>query len=189
MFKNLGLKLKIIIGSCVTLVLMIILGMVSINANKTLTTSSKWVDHTYEVIATANAIVSAGVDMETGMRGYLLAGKEEFLDPYKGGRKKFYELVDSLSETVNDNPAQVQLLSEIKANIDAWQSDVTEPTIALRRQIGDAQTMNDMAHLVGEARGKAYFDKFRGQIAKRYQHSILSQATLSGTWIPNRGRG
>ncbi|MCG8617848.1 MAG: CHASE3 domain-containing protein, partial [Desulfobacterales bacterium] len=166
MFKNLGLRLKIIIGSCVTLVLMIILGMVSINANKTLTTSSKWVDHTYEVIATANAIVAAGVDMETGMRGYLLAGKEEFLDPYKGGRDKFYELVSSLSQTVSDNPTQVQLLSEIKTNIDAWQKDVTEPTIELRRQIGDAETMNDMAHLVGEARGKTYFDKFRGQIAE-----------------------
>ncbi len=164
MFKNMGLKFKIVLGSCVTLVLMVILGMVSINATRSLTTSNERVDHTHVVIATANQIVAAGVDMETGMRGYLLAGKEEFLDPYKGGQKKFYELVASLSKTVDDNPAQVQLLSEVKTNIDAWQEDVTEVQIDLRRQIGDAKTMNDMAHLVGEAKGKAYFDKFRGQI-------------------------
>ena len=47
----------------------------------------------------------------------------------------------------------------------AWQQDVTEPTIALRREIGDAETMNDMADLIGEARGKVFFDKFREQIA------------------------
>ncbi len=166
MFKRLGLKLKIILGSCVTLVLMVILGLVSINANKELTQSNKWVDHTHVVIATANDIIASGVDMETGMRGYLLAGKEEFLDPYKGGRENFYKLIASLSKTVNDNPAQVQLLTEVKTNMDAWQKDVTEPTIELRRQIGEAQTMNDMAHLVGQAKGKAFFDKFRGQITE-----------------------
>ncbi len=164
MFKNMGLKFKIILGSCVTLVLMVILGIVSINATKSLTNVNARVDHTHVVIATANQIVASGVDMETGMRGYLLAGKEEFLDPYKGGQKKFYELVASLSKTVDDNPAQVQLLSEVKTNIDAWQKDVTEVQIDLRRQIGDAKTMNDMAHLVGQAKGKSYFDKFRSQI-------------------------
>ncbi len=164
MFKNMGLKFKIILGSCVTLVLMVVLGIVSINATKSLTTTNERVDHTHVVIATANQIVAAGVDMETGMRGYLLAGQEEFLDPYKGGQKKFYELVASLSKTVDDNPAQVRLLSEVKTNIDAWQKDVTEVQIDLRRQIGNAKTMNDMAYLVGEAKGKSYFDKFRGQI-------------------------
>ncbi len=166
MFKNMGLKFKIILGSCVTLVLMVVLGIVSINATKSLTTTNERVDHTHVVIATANQIVASGVDMETGMRGYLLAGHEEFLDPYKGGQKKFYELVASLSKTVDDNPAQVQLLSEVKTNIDAWQKDVTEVQIDLRRQIGDAKTMNDMANLVGEAKGKLYFDKFRGQVAE-----------------------
>ncbi|MEH0022229.1 MAG: CHASE3 domain-containing protein [Desulfobacter sp.] len=164
MIRNMGLKYKIILGSCVTLVLMIILGVVSINSNKRLSESNRWVEHTHTVIGKANAIVAAGVDMETGMRGYLLAGKEAFLDPYNNGKKKFYELVGSLSKTVNDNPAQVRLLSEIRENIDAWQKDVITPAIALRRQIGDAKTMNDMAKLVGEAKGKEYFDKFRNQI-------------------------
>jgi methyl-accepting chemotaxis protein len=174
MFKKMGLKFKIILGSCVTLILMVALGIVSINATKSLTSVNERVDHTHIVIAKANDIIAAGVDMETGMRGYLLAGKEEFLGPYIGGQKKFYELVTSLSKTVDDNPAQVQLLSEVKTNIDAWQKDVTEVQINLRRQIGDARTMNDMADLVGEAKGKLYFDKFRGQVAE----FISREATL-----------
>ncbi|MFP6736989.1 MAG: CHASE3 domain-containing protein [Rhodospirillales bacterium] len=41
---------------------------------------------------------------------------------------------------------------------------MTEPTITLRRNIGNAKTINDITALVGEARGKKFFDKFRGQI-------------------------
>jgi len=166
MFRNVGLKLKILLGSSVTLVLIVVLGLVSIYANKELIQSNKWVDHAHTVIAAANQIVAAGVDMETGMRGYLLAGKEEFLEPYKGGQKKLYELIVSLSETVENNPAQVKLLSEVKANIDAWKKDVTEVQIALRREIGDAKTMNDMADLVKQAKGTLYFDKFHSQVAE-----------------------
>ena len=32
----------------------------------------------------------------------------------------------------------------------------TKPTIGLRRELGDAETMKGMAKLVGEARGKVF---------------------------------
>jgi methyl-accepting chemotaxis protein len=126
--------------------------------------SAKWVNHTQTVIKEAMKIEAAAVDMETGMRGYLLAGKDSFLDPYKNGGKAFNDKIISLKDTVSDNPAQVSLLNEIQTNINSWKNSVTEPAIELRRLIGDAKTMNDMADLVGEARGKVYFDKFRGQV-------------------------
>ena len=131
----------------------------------TMEEDERWIAHTYGVIAVANDILAAAVDMETGMRGYLLAGEEGFLAPYTGGNERFHELVASLSETVNDNPAQVQLLAEAQQTIEDWQSNVTEPTIELRREIGDAKNMDDMADLIGEARGKQYFDAFRSLMA------------------------
>ncbi|MBO6894523.1 MAG: CHASE3 domain-containing protein [Roseibium sp.] len=133
---------------------------------KTMAENEAWVSHTYEVIAAANVILSQAVNMETGMRGYLLAGKEEFLEPYNIGQTAFYDKVAAMQETVDDNPAQVQLMGEIAETIKAWQTNVTEPTIALRREIGDAKTMDDMADLVGEARGKQYFDAFRSVMAE-----------------------
>ena len=83
--------------------------------------NEEWVTHTYEVIEHANTILEAAVDMETGMRGFLLAGQDEFLAPYTDGAKRFHEFVASLSETVNDNPAQVQLLVEAEQTIREWQ--------------------------------------------------------------------
>jgi len=164
-FNNLKTKPKVLVGVSVPLIFLIVLGGMSFfNVNK-INSTAGWVYHTYKVLGKADAIVAAAVDMETGMRGYLLAGKEEFLDPYKGGEKAVYERIADLQETVSDNPKQVKRLGEVEKVLRDWQTDVTEPTIQLRRDIGDAKTMNDMAALVGEARGKTYFDKFRGQIA------------------------
>ncbi|MCJ8331690.1 MAG: CHASE3 domain-containing protein, partial [Lentisphaeria bacterium] len=140
------------------------------SSNKTVNQTTGWVTHTYEVIAQANDILAEAANMETGMRGFLLAGKEEFLDPYKGGKKAFYTKLNSLKQAVNDNPSQVKLLEEISNNIGEWNRLVTEPAIAMRREVGDGEdeddtTMDDIADLVGEAQGKSYFDKFRMQIS------------------------
>ena len=165
MWKKVSLRAKIIGGSCITLILMVILGIISINATRSLTETGKWVNHTHEVIGEANNILASAVNMETGMRGYLLAGEEGFLAPYTQGKEDFHKEIASLSKTVDDNPAQVQLLGETKSTIDEWVQKITKPTIALRREIGDAKSMNDMAALVQKEKGKVYFDKFRGQIA------------------------
>ena len=164
-FANLKTKPKILLGVLSPMLLLFVLGGVSVYSVGSIVDTNQRVEHTYNVLSEATAIVGSAVDMETGMRGYLLAGLEGFLDPYKGGEKATYEGLDTLKQTVNDNPKQVERLEEVERILREWQEKVTEPTIALRREIGDAETMNDMAALVGEARGKVFFDKFRGQIS------------------------
>jgi len=164
-FGRLRLKAKLMLGNCIPLLLLLALGVISYTSIGSLLKSSRMVDHTHAVIESAMDILASAVDMETGMRGYLLAGKEDFLDPYKAGHANFRERVSSLKKTVDDNPAQVQLLGDMEETIAGWRKNVTEPSIALRREVGDAKTMDDIAALVGEARGKRYFDTFRGQVS------------------------
>ena len=175
-FANLPTKTKILVGACPPLVLLVVLGMATIFILNSILTTSRWVDHTHNVLEESGEIIASAVDMETGMRGFLLAGQEQFLDPYKAGEEATYSGIAALQETVSDNPAQVERLAEVERILRQWQSEVVEPAIALRRQIGDAETMNDVANLVGEQRGKVYFDRFRGQIAT----FIEREATLLG---------
>ena len=140
-----------------------------------LTDAVKWVTHTHEAIFAAADILSTAKDMETGMRGYLLAGKEEFLDPFKDGSSKIKNMITALQQKVSDNPAQVGLLVQVGNTIGDWQNLIAAPMIELRRKIGQAKTMDDMADIVGEARGKKYFDKFRGQM-KDYQDALVAQS-------------
>lgn len=164
-FSNLKTKPKVLIGVCAPLVLLAVVGGIALFNIDRISQTGKWVDHTHEVLADASAIVASAVDMETGMRGYLLAGREEFLDPYKNGEKQAYADIQALQKTVDDNPGQVARLAEVEKVLREWQANVTGAQIQLRRDIGDAETMNDLAKLVGEARGKKFFDKFRDQIA------------------------
>ncbi len=183
---DMKLKNKMFSGNVASLLLVILLGTITYSATKSLLKTGNMVDHTHVVIESAMDILGSAVNMETGMRGYLLAGKEEFLSPYTDGYTSFIKQVKALKQTVSDNPAQMQLLEEVEQNIAAWKKDITEPTIALRKEIGDAKTMDDMADLVAEAKGKVYFDKFRGQIAtfiKREQNLLekRERSTLEGT--------
>jgi len=94
------------------------------------------------------------------MRGFLLSGKEDFLDPYRSGEKSTYAELEELQNSVSDNPKQVNRLREAEKVLREWQSNVTEPAIALRKTVGDTKTMDDIAKLVGEARGKFFSINF-----------------------------
>jgi len=167
-FNDLKTKQKVLIGICTPLILLVILGGVSMSGINTLSHVSKWVDHTYRVMNKSADIVASAVNMETGMRGFLLAGKEGFLDPYREGETSAYEQISELKAIVSDNPVQVQRLTEASSILKDWQMNVTEPVIAMRRQVGSTQTMDDVASLVGEAKGKAYFDRFRTVMQEFY---------------------
>lgn len=160
-FADLKTKKKIFTSMSVPLMFLLVLGLLATYKVNGLTENNRWVMHTYEVIGQGNQIVAAAVDMETGMRGFLLAGDDAFLEPYQSGEKRAYALIESLQKTVSDNPAQVKRLSEARTVLEEWQSEITETQIAMRRQVGTDKTMDDVASLVGEARGKQYFDRFR----------------------------
>ncbi|MBE70151.1 MAG: chemotaxis protein [Thalassospira sp.] len=160
-FSNLKTKTKFMIGVGFPVLCLIGVGLVASNSLQKLTESNRWVNHTYEVLSVADSIVASAVNMETGMRGYLLAGKEEFLDPYKQGQANTYKNIAELQQTVSDNPPQVARLEEAANVLKDWQANITEPYIKMRGEVGNGQTMNDIANIVGEARGKQYFDKFR----------------------------
>lgn len=158
---------KLRVGKAIPVLLTVVslaIALICVRSVDSLITANEWVDHTHNVIAEAKQIEASAVDMETGMRGYLLAGRQDFLAPYEAGSSRFGDRTTALKQTVSDNPRQVRLLEEIESTIAEWKTQVAEPTILLRKEIGHGQTMNDLAKLVGEAKGKTYFDSFRREI-------------------------
>lgn len=158
------LRTKLLGSYTLILSLMVIVTIVVVASTKSLINNFSWVDHTHKVLDVASQIESAAVDMETGMRGFVIAGRDEFLEPYDSGKSRLFKLIDSLSVTVSDNPAQVTLLREMKQNMTAWDNDIVQLQIDTRRAVDNGKTMDDVVALIAQARGKKYFDKFRGQI-------------------------
>jgi len=95
-FADLKTKTKILIGVCTPLALGLAIGGISSVTISSIVESNKWVDHTRVVLADSADIIGSAVDMETGMRGYLLAGEDGFLDPYRNGEQATYSRIEAL---------------------------------------------------------------------------------------------
>ncbi|WP_394781954.1 response regulator [Undibacterium sp.] len=113
-----------------------------------------WVEHTERVIGNANETIKLSVDLETGMRGFLITGEESFLAPYKLGKPKISAEMDSLNDLVSDNPMQIDRLKRIRSLQAQWDAFATE-VIALRRKNGNVQ------EILQSGRGKLEFDEIR----------------------------
>ena len=176
-FADLKTNKKIMAGFAAPLMLIVMIAGIAIYDIKQLVWAAGEVDHTRIEMSEADSIVTDAVDMEAGMRGYLLAGKEEFLKPYQTAEKRVYASIASLQEALGNNPGQVTRLDEAEQTLRTWQSEVAEPQINLRREIGGAETLNGLAALVREGRGVAYFKKVRQLMTeiKSEEETLLKQ--------------
>ena len=59
--------------------------------------------------------------METGQRGFVITGQEEFLEPYAAGRSAFDALMVHQKELVRDEPGQVLALERIERLVRQWE--------------------------------------------------------------------
>ena len=126
-----------------------------------------WVEHTDRVINNANEATKLSIDMETGMRGYLLSGAEGYLDPYELAKPRLAAELPALQALVSDNPRQVDRLTRIMALQKDW-LDYGEQLIALKRSTGDYSSV------VQTGRGKRLTDAIR----KEYEGFIAVEQQL-----------
>ncbi|NQV98884.1 MAG: CHASE3 domain-containing protein [Rhodospirillales bacterium] len=158
------IKKKITIGIFLPTALLVALGIVSLLSVRTLTTTFKVVEQAQTVISKSEHIMVSAVDMQTGLRGYLLAGKENYLEPYTNGSKEAFKTIKDLQVFVADNPKQVGRLGEIHGFLSEWQSIIANPAIAIRRQSDLNVSLNTLSTIVGEEKEKVLFDEFRAVV-------------------------
>lgn len=163
--SNIDTKTKVLVSAAAPLILALVIGWIALIALERMKQTQGWVDQTQRVLADATGIVAAAAEMETGMRGYLLAGEESFLASYNSGSVAAFAGLRQIRQTVDGTPSQVARLREAETVLRSWQTEVAEPQIAMRRAIGNAAPMNDTAAEVRKGEGTAYFDTFRTQIA------------------------
>ncbi|HEY0587924.1 MAG TPA: response regulator, partial [Pseudoduganella sp.] len=133
---------------------------------------STWsaVESTERAIGNAQELRRLAVDMETGLRGFLLTGDDAFLTPYVAARPRFDTAADLLRELVEDDTTQVERLRHIRAQHRAWLR-AADQMIAVRRQQGDYLSM------VRAGAGKIPFDELRQQFSAFIAHEERQRAS------------
>ena len=130
----------------------------------------QWVEHTDRVINNANEAVKLTVDLETGMRGFLLSGDEHFLDPYETAKPRVAVALNTLLELTADNPVQTDRLLRLQALQQEWAS-YAQSLIDLQRSSGDYRSV------VKAGRGKRLTDEIR----KQFEEVIDTEQQLRAT--------
>ncbi|RYX89625.1 MAG: response regulator [Comamonadaceae bacterium] len=116
-----------------------------------------WVEHTERTIGQANEVVKLSIDMETGMRGFLITNEETFLQPYELARARLLDQIASLSELVSDNQPQVDRLRRVNGLQKQW-IDFAAEIIQARR------TNQDYQSIIRSGRGKGVTDEIRREM-------------------------
>lgn len=73
-----------------------------------------WTDHTHEVLGHIDGIERGLLSSESSVRGYLLTGSVDYLQPYQSGRELATLSINKLELLTRDNPYQQDLLRQIQ---------------------------------------------------------------------------
>jgi len=162
MAKQVKLRTKLYAGYGVVLAILLLLSViVSFNVSNIMT-SVGMVNHTYDVIEEIEKIEKAIVNMETGQRGFIIAGKEVFLDPFKDGKKSAKKALDKGRKLTSDNPKQVKRFDKVEALINEWFKKAANVEINARREMNKGNmTFKQVSALIVKATGKDIMDNLR----------------------------
>src|SRR5450830_86319 len=140
----------------------------------------QWVEHTDRVINNLNEASKLTVDLETGMRGFLITGDEHFLDPYEVAKPRIIADLRNLQELVADNPLQVDRLRRLEALQIEW-NKYAQSMIDMQRESGDYRSA------VKAGRGKRLTDEIRNEydeaVAMEQQFRITRNEEVTRTTV------
>ncbi|MEX5543778.1 CHASE3 domain-containing protein, partial [Pseudomonas poae] len=123
--------------------------------------------HTYEVLSAAQLALEQLINIETGMRGFVIASKDTFLEPLVAGEKRFLEKLELLKRLTADNAAQQQRLATLGDTQKRWLAEDIDPIIALRRSLTASKLPDDeLDARITAGTDKAKMDSMRATLAE-----------------------
>lgn len=91
---------------------------------------ASWVTYTLMIESQGEGLLSDALKEETSMGDYLLTNDKAFLESYRKEQTAFRSRLNHLYILVQDNPAQLKHLDEIKDIHDRWQSQFAQRAIS-----------------------------------------------------------
>ena len=140
------------------IVLMAVVTIASLRSSKA---ANDWVRHTYQVREALDEALLMAVNAETGERGFLITGRDEYLEPYRAGTSGLGPALDRVQQLTRDNPGQHRLLSEMRQVL-AERVAILARGIEARRR-GDE---SEIRAIMASGRGKQLMDRGRALLSE-----------------------
>jgi PAS domain S-box-containing protein len=152
--------------------ILIIIGVVSHQSATRLIETSSRVEQTQQRLNKLEELLSQMKDAETGQRGYILTGEEQYLEPYQTAIATVEPDVKELRKLTADNSKQQKRIETLEPLIAAKLALVKE-TIDLRRNQGFEAALQ----IIRTDRGKKLMDDIRKVIREmeNEENTLLKQ--------------
>lgn len=160
--RKMKLSQKMFLGfGVITLLMLGVLGYAFANFIK----QSRVVEdnlHTYNVIREVDGMITSLVNMETGARGYALAGKDDFLEPFNQGKADYEQHYEAIKALTWDDPQQQERLDKLQSGYESWLEWETGQLVTGRQKVLAGQSkMEDLIAVVQSGTGKKDMDRMR----------------------------
>ncbi len=172
-FMNLRVSTKLLLAFALMAVVSLAAGAIIYQQKSHIQSATHWSEHTYKVLADLDDLMSAMVDRETGIRGYIITGNTASLGPYEAGNRLFAEKMAHVRQLTSDNPAQQARLGELESLSRGWEEAVGAK---VRQLMAKAETRDDAAKIERDGVGKRFVDSFRDKLGEieRIERSLLA---------------
>ncbi|HTL88455.1 MAG TPA: GAF domain-containing protein, partial [Leptolyngbya sp.] len=135
-----------------------------------------------QVLTTLQDLLSQLKDIETGQRGYIITGRESYLEPYSSGTQVVSEKMQALRSRLT-TPSQRQQLDQLGVQIDL-KLKLVNATIDLRRSQGFETAKN----AISTDQGKKTMDRIRQivlEMERREEQILQQRSSLTAESIRN----
>src|ERR671927_531662 len=85
--------------------------------------------HAQQAIASANQLETLALDLETGLRGFIITNQQSSLRPWREARKRYDPQVREFLRLAADNPTQAARAQDVVRSLDRYNTDFSLPLL------------------------------------------------------------
>ncbi|MFT2008438.1 sensor histidine kinase [Pontibacter sp. 13R65] len=127
------LSVKLFTGFVLISVLFTAVALVNFRLTEDVVENMGWVSRSQVAVRSSASLQRNIIDMEAGLRGYLLNSNETFLEPYVRAKEQLPAFFKEIKSYSVHSPEQGERIAHIIDMQQRWQTNYAEPLIDLRR--------------------------------------------------------
>src|SRR5579871_5640662 len=153
-------RLPIVTMLIIASVMVIVIGLLSFQNSDSRRTAARELNVSTQIREATDDLLSLLTDAETAQRGYLLTGKETYLEPYNRSRASIPAVLARLDSVTPPASGQAERVADLHPVVGAKLRELAL-TIDVRRSRG----LDAALEIVDSGRGKALMDDIRARCA------------------------
>jgi diguanylate cyclase (GGDEF)-like protein/PAS domain S-box-containing protein len=152
---------KIATGFALTLAILFIVGIVSYRNTRQLINDNNSVAHAHEILDELDHTLALMTDAETGQRGFIITGDEQYLEPYVKATAYINQHIERLKGLIANEP-------ELRRHLPTLEQDISERLKISAESIAQqrAKGFDAAKEVIATGRGRRMMDAIRATIAE-----------------------